>query len=583
MPHPQPHDLTALAYGLISGPEREQMLEHLASCDDCRASYDAAFDEQSTLRDVLVAEVRSGAVEARALERTLAAIAAQPDLQEDLGVSRPVGRLFRMPRALIYGLEAVAALLVISLGVFYLAQPGSPLNPPATGPGNLAAAPKAEAPAKLEGVVFASDKEGNKWERTGEVVADCWLRSDREQPATLSFENGLVCSFSNDAEFKLSTGNAAGVYTIVLRSGDMQLNAVDVTSAVAVETVNDDVLFAMPGSTMKVELRRAQTPQAVNTWASADSGSVVWVYQADRDLTAISMLKGGDQAEMDRAGKQLLWREAKGDALKVFYSSRMVENPQEIIPQMNWFNTQRARLSAAPLGELVKSHRWESGVSEQLTRVVTELKSSGGQVIETTYAFAYDLDLARFKQYLPKGDLPGSDVEKLEKFLPDGEYDCDDSDGLKVSLIVKTVDGSRTFTARITKDGKSRDVTGKSLEDLTGKMIDAFVPPDFVLPLPPMGEGREQSQRAVPGVPGGRVRMRVVGEKKESVGGNGTVDEKAAIEAFEKKAAADREAMARKMAADKEALEKKIAEQEAAKKREAEKNSTPDSIQPRER
>src|SRR5687767_4173085 len=71
MQHPFEHDITALAYDLVEGAERDTLLEHLASCDQCRALYDGYRDEQVTVRDAIVRDARSGAAEAKALETTL--------------------------------------------------------------------------------------------------------------------------------------------------------------------------------------------------------------------------------------------------------------------------------------------------------------------------------------------------------------------------------------------------------------------------------------------------------------------------------------------------------------------------------
>ena len=63
MQHPEDHDITALAYDLIEGPEREALLGHLAECDRCRAVYDSYRDEQVAVREAIVHPSQEGVEE----------------------------------------------------------------------------------------------------------------------------------------------------------------------------------------------------------------------------------------------------------------------------------------------------------------------------------------------------------------------------------------------------------------------------------------------------------------------------------------------------------------------------------------
>src|SRR5262245_25034139 len=104
MNHPESHDITALAYSLVPSPEREKLLEHLASCDECRESYDAAFEEQAQVREVMFEEARSGEAEARALDKVLQTLKNLPAPQE----KQPAGRLFSLPSPVVYALQIAA-------------------------------------------------------------------------------------------------------------------------------------------------------------------------------------------------------------------------------------------------------------------------------------------------------------------------------------------------------------------------------------------------------------------------------------------------------------------------------------------
>jgi hypothetical protein len=247
MKHPEPHDLTALAYALVPSPEREQLLEHIASCDACRETYDAAFEEQALVRDVMFEEVRSGEAETRALDRVLQALKTGEAVTEE-----KQGNVFSLFSPFAIGLQ-IAAALAIAVGVFYVAVvlPGNGATETPSG-----GAPRVETAAKdeikVEGgdllVATATDIEPDKatWTKSKAVPLGVWCRNDSAAPVSFTIE-GADLSFNNGACFQLQPkGGQVSVY--VLR-GDASVTNSDQILCLRTNT-ND--FWAMPGSTFDV-------------------------------------------------------------------------------------------------------------------------------------------------------------------------------------------------------------------------------------------------------------------------------------------------------------------------------------------
>ena len=218
MTHPEPHDLTALAYGLIEGDERDALLEHLSDCDACREVYDSYRDEQVTVRDSILADARSGAAEAKALESTLRMLGAidtvEVSQQEEEKRGRPVrhaqGRLIRMPMWLIA--VEVAAVLVVALGLFLLLNPDNTDNDKEE---TVAVAEQDRAPAEVEqGVAYVQDNRGD-WKQADAVPVDEWVKTgDGVFAFTLS--DGSRTELEPNSMFRISLedGTAPIVYML---------------------------------------------------------------------------------------------------------------------------------------------------------------------------------------------------------------------------------------------------------------------------------------------------------------------------------------------------------------------------------
>lgn len=194
MNHPQIHDLTALAYNMVEGAEREQLLEHVSQCDACREIYDSYMEEQALVRDTLFRDARSGPAEARALEKTLRALA-------DADTQAAPAQGARIYRLVTWKLVAqVAAVLVVALGLLVF------LKPPAK-PGAdelIAIAPEQQAPGRVVSGELMVPSQG-QWQRADAVPANEWVMSAGNAPLTLSFPGGATASLDPQAVFRLST------------------------------------------------------------------------------------------------------------------------------------------------------------------------------------------------------------------------------------------------------------------------------------------------------------------------------------------------------------------------------------------
>lgn len=194
MNHPEPHDLTALAYNMVEGPEREQLLEHVNQCDACRELYDSYLEEQALVRDVLYRDARSGPAEARALEKTLAALNAlgEPAAPQP---AAPAGRLFSL---VTWKLVAqVAAVLVIALGLLVILKP-----PVKDAPETIAIAPQDQAPGRVVSGELLVPASG-QWQRADAVPVNEWVMAG-DAPLELAFPGGASASLQPSAVFRIA-------------------------------------------------------------------------------------------------------------------------------------------------------------------------------------------------------------------------------------------------------------------------------------------------------------------------------------------------------------------------------------------
>lgn len=295
MNHPEPHDLTALAYALVSGPEREQLLEHIASCDACREAYDAAFEEQALVRDVMFEEVRSGEAEARALDKVLQALKTGEAVTEEkqgkvLGLFSPWG----------VGLQ-IAAALMIAAGVFYVAvvmpsdSGGKPDDAVSKAGGTDA---KTDIPAKGGNLLVMAEGtpelENARWEQSDAVPLNVWCRNDSTTPVTFSL-NGADLKFDGGAYFQLQPMD--GQVSVYMLRGDASVT--NSTNVLRVLT-NTNEFQAMPGASFDVECRYAFMPsQRGKVVASGDGQTLVL---AEVQKGEVIFVPSGDVWESSRGG-----------------------------------------------------------------------------------------------------------------------------------------------------------------------------------------------------------------------------------------------------------------------------------------
>jgi hypothetical protein len=236
MQHPFEHDITALAYDLVEGAERDTLLEHLASCDQCRALYDGYRDEQVTVRDAIVRDARSGAAEAKALETTLRFL--------DGGevANQKGGRLIRFPLWLIA--VEVAAMLVVSIGLIFL------LSPEEEPTDEVVSVPDADrAPAVVEsGVAYVRDDAG-AWKAADAVPVDEWVSTGPDKFA-LKLSNGSRAELEPDSVFKISYESEGGQPIVYMLRGD---GVVDNFGGIdALVRSGDAGFYAMPGARLSL-------------------------------------------------------------------------------------------------------------------------------------------------------------------------------------------------------------------------------------------------------------------------------------------------------------------------------------------
>ncbi len=293
MNHPEPHDLTALAYALVSGPEREQLLEHIAACDACREAYDAAFEEQALVRDVMFEEVRSGEAEARALDKVLQALKSGKAVTEE-----KQAKMLNLFSPFAIGLQ-IAAALMIAAGVFYVAvvMPQNGANPPET-PVAENAGDKPGIPVKGGDVMVLADStpdlENGSWSRAASVPLSMWCRNDNNVPVSFTLD-GADLKFEPGAYFQLQPSN--GDVSIYMLRGDASVSN---SSRVLNIITNTNEFRALPGSTFDVECQFAFMPSQRGKEVQAPEGQTL--VQAEVKQGKVIFVPSGDGWESPRGG-----------------------------------------------------------------------------------------------------------------------------------------------------------------------------------------------------------------------------------------------------------------------------------------
>lgn len=270
MQHPEPHDLTALAYGLIEGDERETLLTHLSECDECRAVYDSYRDEQATVRDSIVRDARSGAAEAKALETTLRMLGAIDGEEATEETAEKKGRLLHLPRWVL--VAEVAAMLAVAVGLFFILKPNDE-------PEVVPIAEDLRAPATVDGgVVYVSDRQG-EWKPADGVPEDEWVMAGGEEQLLLTLANGSMATIEPNCVFRVGHDGASKQVLVQFLRGNGEIDTTAMTDSMFVRS-GEAGFYAMPEARFSIEstlaatqLRSWSQPERVN--AKVTVGDVV--------------------------------------------------------------------------------------------------------------------------------------------------------------------------------------------------------------------------------------------------------------------------------------------------------------------
>lgn len=301
MQHPEEHDITALAYDLVEGAERESLLTHLAECDACRAVYDTYRDEQASVREAIVRDARSGAAEAKALENTLRMLGA---IEAETPAEKR-GRLLRLPRWVL--VAEVAAVLAVAVGLFFIIKPGEAVEDV------LPVAEADRAPAEVQqGVVYMRDTAG-EWKPAEALPMDEWVMAGDAKQLNFTLADGSKVQLEQGAVFRIALENGeAGKPVVYMLHGNGELDS-------AVVRAGETGFYALPGARIRLQCESSELgPRNLRAWSSPRSmnaqvldGDVVM--KASRRGLGYVPLKNGEKVEWD--GENFSVIEADGEAL----------------------------------------------------------------------------------------------------------------------------------------------------------------------------------------------------------------------------------------------------------------------------
>lgn len=419
--HPELHDLTALAYDMIEGSERDGLLEHLSECDSCRDIYDSYREEQSQVRDVIVEDARSGPAEAAALQKTLLLLAELDG--EPTASSAPEGKLLRLS-ALWVAVE-IAAVVLVAVGLFFLMKPEGPRN------NILEVAKEIQAPVDIDsGTVLVGTDDG-AWQPADAIPSNEWVMAGDSE---LSFSqiDGLTAKATSGTVFRISIDEArSGEPIIYVLNGDVSVKAASIP--VALRAGDKGFFYAMPGATLAVSaqaqeqnwsadsrlLRRLKALQAFEV--KSESGEVVYT-PLSRASGQSFVLLHGERVKMSAEGS-FLFR----------------EGPK------NQHASAEIQVQLAEVDEL--RHR--------LTNVLNRLQGQGIEFM--TEIIRADLEGLRLKA------TKRQDSKSVNKtFIRDS--------GSKNFMVIMRDENKGEFTVILTSDGVKRIIVGKTREEIIAQL-----------------------------------------------------------------------------------------------------------------
>ena len=286
MNHPEIQDLTALAYGLVEGPERAAMLSHLQECPSCHELYESYRNEQSLVREVIVRDARCGAAEARALQATLQALndADAPSAPALPGPGR--GRWLWVANA--------AAALVIGCALFFVLRPAEPEVL------NVAEARRAPG-TMLEGEPLVATETG--WKAADAVPCDQWVRAGGSRPLRMTFSDGASAEFDGDTVFRVQLDAAKGQPVVCLLSGSGRVSSAQGGEGIVV-CAGDSRFVPLPGARIEVTAE-----------ADADGAEQLWSWSSAAQVRARAV--GGQVVFVPRQPGYRILPMQEGEALEL--------------------------------------------------------------------------------------------------------------------------------------------------------------------------------------------------------------------------------------------------------------------------
>ncbi|MEE9312904.1 MAG: hypothetical protein V3V10_10905 [Planctomycetota bacterium] len=345
--HPELHDLTALAYDMIEGLERDELLEHIAECNSCRKIFDSYRDEQALVRNVIVEDARSGPAEAAALQKTLSLFAElDGEVAEKPESGAPKGKLIKFP-ALWIATE-IAAVAVVAVGLFLFLKPSDKPSPN-TAAENIAdstvrkISEEVKAPVEVnEGTVLVGSDSG-EWQMASAIPADEWVMVGGQ---VLSFiqANGSRATASKGTVFRISIDETrSGEPMIYLLHGDIAINA---SAPVMLQAGNQGHFYALAGSEVSVSAVAKD-----RNWAS--DSRLLRRMKAQHKFEVVSQSGSVFYMPLNKANRSVFMH--GGERLKVGSEDSVVKFSIEISLKEDG---QRLKLALEELGN-VRNHELE--------------------------------------------------------------------------------------------------------------------------------------------------------------------------------------------------------------------------------
>ena len=428
MQHPIEHDITALAYGLIEGPERETLLTHLSECDACRATYDAYREEQAIVRDSVVRDARSGAAEAKALENTLRILGAL-DTEEETSAKR--GRLLSLPTWLIVG--EIAAMLIVAFGLFVLLKPTEETAIPA----DNTVGENPTAPAEVnQGVVYVRDTAGD-WKPTEKMPMDAWMMAGPAQALSFTMADGSKAQLDEGAVFRIS--REGGQPIVYMLHGSGEIDASDSPREFFVRA-GETGFSAAPGAriSLRCAVGESFTPGDAQVWSRPErvsakilEGNVV--LKSEQRGYYFMPLRNGERVERTPADLRVI--EADGNELGFAPAQYMV-----------WTRELDGNLNETELAQIHLLLRNEINTLKPRFRLLQQ-RLEEARPTDPRYKADFERQLKELDRVKGMFEIV-IDTDDMTVIQIDDERMTVSTDGETITVVTSDKSGSITYTAK---------------------------------------------------------------------------------------------------------------------------------------